>query len=1008
MVRHIYANLTSHFRAKVPAKTFIKILKLTIDVYAVSRFFAGEPHSAIERQLRFVTIQDDLLKALELDDRLFDSQTTVELDRKLGIDTSEEAERFVREAEILGRFPAALGFCLQERNTILELAKALTSGGRRVMSWHASFPLGASFLAGYIGSADRISQNYREIYVVRPHASGTVPFDQELKLLSRRLDVEGSMKNLLDALVARSALLILLNAEAISTLAPTSRARKLIALAKASKGPAKKASILTVGPCTFRELNDPADVELTARLEQLLAIEPGSRWAFFLDQWRRFGTLRGNPRGEEVGSVLKRAQWHYQEVKDRPVWPINIRIRAYFASNLKNQAVFDPTAGFLTLAGQNASDIPEDIVSFEVDVRSFMKNWSQGYAPARLRLLRLISTAKYWLSDRMLERLQLGNDVDGELGAEAVESQMAELQFAAKKVPAPTSSMDGTQSHDRTRPAIQAPAASVTTPPNRKAKPERKPPEFTYVAGIGIKAIVQDDWRVSEPYTRAIAHYHIASSLFASRTDESALTGEFPFDPHWAGPDTYFVSETIRHLVRTIEAVNSRRVSKPLADFAGAFPDPPVARLKGCNPTQVMDFAFDVLYRQLLNEDKDKPDARALSKRLGAYALAVEMLQLLSEPGKMGQPHWALSPRFHRTFIRECGYALLNVGDVEGALECFERLLGTGSGSSSADLHLDYVSDNLDLCLLLAARDDLKRAARHLDSAARRLPRAKKATIAIPDLATRKPTNVRLEKLTRRIESRRANLAYLNGDHDEALKILRDAGGADGISDPEMILTRISALTLSRQKNDHDEAMAACLSALLRQSSDGLQHEALGYRIALAGLLRSELRLLPAEKVLDTAHEDVLRNGCSERTFLNFLLEAGRVLGAQGRYPRAYASYLRACALRAHSRGFIREMREATTLALEALQRTRERMAELGAEGWSAEIQRLKAEDKQYNDKDSPRTLGAFARDPLYGYSIAEARPTYEDLSTESGVLNHIAQMQDLVRPRTRRAMRTA
>lgn len=1002
VVRHIYRNMTPRFRKLVSAAKFLDILNVAADASAVSRFLGGHSHGPIERALNYVTRQEDLLKALQLtDDDIFQSKTTAELDRRLGVESVEEVERFVSPPiQPVGRFPAALGFCTHERNAILELARALTNDKRNVVTWRASFPLGASFLASSIGYAELIARRYREIYVVRPHAGARRPFDKELKVLARRLDAEASEQQLLEALTNRGALLILLNVEATSRLPKSSRVRKLIELAKRTDGRAYKSAILAVGVSSCPELNEEADEKLRASLEKTLAMEPGPRWPFFLDQWRRFGALRANPRGEEVGSVLKRAHWHYQEVKDRPVWPINIRVRAYFASNLRNHAIFDPTAGFLTLAGQPPEKMPADIVSFENDVRAYMAHWDESYAEGRLRMLRLISTAKYWLSSKMLHKLR-DNPVDGDMGYPVIERHMNELAFAAKRIPIMAPGVDSAsaaQGADNSVAAITADGASASAD-GKEDEANKDVPKFTYVAGIGIKAIVQDLWRSEAPYTRALAHYRIAHSLFNAPSTEGALNGEFPFDPHWAGPNIYFASETIRHLVRTIEAVNSRRVTKPLAPFRGKFPDPPSERLNGCNPTQVIDFAFDVLFRQSLNEHRDKPEARALSKRLGAYALAVEMLQLLSEPGKMGKPHWALSPKHHRSFIRECGYALLNVGDIRGAHHCFGDLLGTGSGSSAPEHSLDKISDHLDLSLLHAARNDLGASDDVLHNAAERMPEARRLTAAIDDPAVQRTTQIRLDKLSRRITSRRAYLAYLRGRHSEALSLIDETDGGEGVSDPDILLTRISALTLRGGKGDHDEAMATCLFALLRQSSDGVQHDALGFRIALAGILRSEGRLLPAEKVLDTAHQDVLRNGCSERTFLNFLLEAGKVLNAQERHPRAYASYLRACALRAHSRGLTREMEEAKQLALTALATTLERMREMGPKDWKAEIEVLSAEDRDYNDKDSPKILGAFARDPLYGYSIAEARLTFDDLATEDGILNHIRQIEGLTPP---------
>ncbi len=92
-----------------------------------------------------------------------------------------------------------------------------------------------------------------------------------------------------------------------------------------------------------------------------------------------------------------------------------------------------------------------------------------------------------------------------------------------------------------------------------------------------------------------------------------------------------------------------------------------------------------------------------------------------------------------------------------------------------------------------------------------------------------------------------------------------------------------------------------CMREMLHAQSNGLHHQAMGFRIAIARWYRRANRLDTAEVILDAVHLDLLRYGCSERTFLSFLNEAGRVLGGRGDPIRAYATYLKPCLVRARA-----------------------------------------------------------------------------------------------------------
>jgi hypothetical protein len=102
-------------------------------------------------------------------------------------------------------------------------------------------------------------------------------------------------------------------------------------------------------------------------------------------------------------------------------------------------------------------------------------------------------------------------------------------------------------------------------------------------------------------------------------------------------------------------------------------------------------------------------------------------------------------------------------------------------------------------------------------------------------------------------------------------------------------------------------SLTICLQNLFYNTSRGLHHAALGFRVALAHILRKTGMLDAAEATLDQVLSDILKFGCSERSYLAFLLEAGRVVSqSPQRVARAYAAYLRPCLDRAVSHRYLR------------------------------------------------------------------------------------------------------
>lgn len=175
----------------------------------------------------------------------------------------------------------------------------------------------------------------------------------------------------------------------------------------------------------------------------------------------------------------------------------------------------------------------------------------------------------------------------------------------------------------------------------------------------------------------------------------------------------------------------------------------------------------------------------------------------------------------------------------------------------------------------------------------------------------------------------------------------------------------------------------------------------------LARLFRQRGELPVAEQLLDDIQRDILLYGCSERTYLDMLYEAGRTLCAMNKHIRAYASYLRPLLVRSKSRGFSRFVELATRhseVVVELVKTTHKRMT---AEEWSGIIQLIKDEEEQHVTKEKLGREGVLEVDPLFGYYISGSQDVIERFRTVEGIdeeidfiLDHGGSKQ--VKPETR------
>lgn len=215
-----------------------------------------------------------------------------------------------------------------------------------------------------------------------------------------------------------------------------------------------------------------------------------------------------------------------------------------------------------------------------------------------------------------------------------------------------------------------------------------------------------------------------------------------------------------------------------------------------------------------------------------------------------------------------------------------------------------------------------------------------------------------------------------------------------GTLDADMLHFKIAALgrmhrEVGEASDGLNNALGVCLQALLRASSDGVHHDAMGLRISLAGIYRRLGASNIAETVMDEVHGDLLRFGASERTYLAFLAESGRILVETDRQIHGYVTYLRPCIIRASMRGFKRDAARAARIAIPVLEDilTIARAGEedkAAATVWQNQIASAlldyaeleSSTSSSFDDSHSDRLGG-----PLFAYSVPDVQQRIIELS---------------------------
>ncbi|CAL4869694.1 hypothetical protein MMA231_03986 (plasmid) [Asticcacaulis sp. MM231] len=169
-----------------------------------------------------------------------------------------------------------------------------------------------------------------------------------------------------------------------------------------------------------------------------------------------------------------------------------------------------------------------------------------------------------------------------------------------------------------------------------------------------------------------------------------------------------------------------------------------------------------------------------------------------------------------------------------------------------------------------------------------------------------------------------------------------------------------------------ERAMQLCVKNLFESTSAGAQHDALGFRIAHAHLLRKKEMIKAADECLDGVHRDIYMYGCSERTYLSFLLEAGRNLLTRKNGPRAYCIYFVPCLERAMARSLTREAQQARGYALQALRQIGQLYdgAPENPDAVSIYIEAKISEGTFIETDMRPTVVDGVSQDPLASYDI--------------------------------------
>lgn len=785
--------------------------------------------------------------------------------------------------------PEDLELCLEERAALDFVANQVVQTKGAIAEWIAPFQSGASFVADQLCHSAIISQSYNSVFHIYFDPCET-DGRSEIRELIRHLDLDPDCKedesNLISALIEKRCLVVLHGASYTTSKLVGSRSPILqfIRTVRQRRGFADQAILLML---SASQISASSPDQQTSKATDLLRVESDHRFTFFRAEMNRFLVLRGSEDHlHDADARLKQARWHYGQVEDVEIWPASIRLRAFFASNMANESYFDPTQGFDQLAGsiklEKCPDIQSLVREAEVYFNVLRKEAGDQDKPGP-RFLTWCTTTLYWLTDDAIKYVQSkGKDKIQTLKVDQCHG------FAAEDL------YDSLVRFNRS-----------------------EGDSMNYAMTLGVKAVIQDIWMRSggdAKYNRAAVHYYTAKRMFELRHNLT-LNQELPYIKGRTDDDIFFLPEVIRHLMRAcgdpVARPGRKRTPTPV-DFEDhdlktfSVQEPTRGKVQGCDPQEAWRFCYWVVFRKMLNGH-----GRQLTRRFGAYQLKLEVLQLLCGGGNFTQDHVGMPDCDAPFFLNDLACALLDVGRVEEAAAVFARLSKLTEDAGNCATHCKSLINE---AMVAGVMGEFDQALRFADSAQKLILDGKL------DCRTSK-------KLAERLQSRRAHIAYLSGDNDLAIDLYRGLEREDmrptirrdrALPYIRSLATRSEGGTNDGQA-DLSKAISVCISNMIRSTTASNFHEVLGFEIAMAELFRRQGFQEPAESCLDQVYLDILNHGCSERTYLNFLLEAGEVLLSRKNCARAYAAYLHPALMRLRTRALAHERNRAKSLAQSAL-----------------------------------------------------------------------------------------
>lgn len=612
ILKYVYRNYRGHWRGTcgLTAGTFSTLLftghgkpflpVLTgVQYYRITNHKTTTPYRVVEA-LRNEYTRRSIAQALRCPE-LFSCRTAGAIDaamNKVVVPPGSEA-RLTRPSDCL-LVPESLpdsdmALHPREKKAIEYLQGLITGGSSGVVHWADPPTVGPSFIAYALAGTFLPKADVGPVYLLRPYAglmeatdwvefstSGR-PYEQGLAELCRILEFtepRPSAERILQALRKRRAVLIVMNAASVPARSLTETNTIVELIEEASKGGDKKG-----GPAPIVLMGKPqgtvsSKATLARETRAYLAFSKATderhetvdeRSDFFEVQWHRFRELRSDHVSDDLGARLKRVRQYYSADTDSAMWPCNIRMLAFLASNYGTFSYFDPTAGWHRLAGMSLGELPIDIRLHLEEVTAQARNAPEGMQAPSLRAVRWCSTALYWLTE----------DAATELG---------------KLTPSP-------MPLDRFKAAVQRVPNLVEVTNEQGSQRE------IFKADLALRAVIQDQWAKEDPLQRARAHHQIAQRLYEARDNKELLSVEFPVQPHWGRSRMHFLVETLRHLIRTCDRTpRPSRARGAKAPFMGGdfFPAAPTDAWQGCDPYEVINFCFGNIFWQLLNGNSSR------------------------------------------------------------------------------------------------------------------------------------------------------------------------------------------------------------------------------------------------------------------------------------------------------------------------------------------------------------------------------------------------------------------